>query len=214
MRLTSSVLIPLLILLEPCSALGQTLVRELRGEIFSTENGEQNPKFFPDVEVTIREFGTRGRTNDQGEFRLRLPSFVLPGQEVTLRHDKKGYAICHPLLGKQRVPAVSTEMVEIHMLPAGSKLFWTHERIEEFITRTANESAKQPKDPRGGETDLSSYIHELGSQYGFTPDEIRREVGKWMEAAQGHQRLPQAGHGGVRREEFPPGRRQLRPQRR
>ncbi|HMB02832.1 MAG TPA: hypothetical protein VKP69_03720, partial [Isosphaeraceae bacterium] len=58
-----------------------------------------------------------------------------------------------------------------------------HERIEEFITRTANESAKQPKDPRGGETDLSSYIHELGRHYGFTPDEIKQEIGKWMEVA-------------------------------
>ena len=181
MRPTSSVLISLLILLQPCPALGQTLVRELHGELFSIENGEQNPKFFPDVEVTIREFGTRGRTNDQGEFRIRLPSSVLPGQEMTLRHDKKGYAICHPLLGKQRVPAVSTDVVSIHMLPEGSKLFWTHERIEEFITHTADESAKRPKDPRGGETDLSSYIHELGRQYGFTPDEVRREIGKWME---------------------------------
>ena len=87
---------------------------------------------------------------------------MLPGQEVTLRHDKKGYAICSPLFGKQRVPAVPTEVVEIRMLPEGSKLFWTPHAPRNSSPRTADESAKQPKDPRGGETDLSSYIHELG----------------------------------------------------
>jgi tetratricopeptide (TPR) repeat protein len=175
----------LLALLSPWSdpTLGQDADRELRGELFSIENGEHNPRFFPGVQVTVRESGNSALTNDQGRFRLRLPSSVLPGQEVTLRHDKKDYAICSPLFGKQLVPAVPTTVVEIRMLPAGSKLFWTHERIEEFITHTANESAKQLKDPRGGETDLSSSIHELGRHYGFTPDEIKREIGKWMEAA-------------------------------
>jgi hypothetical protein len=139
MRPTSSVLISLLILLEPCSALGQPLVRELRGVIFSIENGEQIRKFFPDVEVTILEFGARSRTNDQGVFRVQFTSPVSPGQEVTLQADKKGYAICSPLFGKQLVPAVPTRMVEIRMLPEGSRLFWTHERIQEFITHTAKE---------------------------------------------------------------------------
>ena len=69
------------------------------------------------------------------------------------------------------------------MLPEGSKLFWTHERIEEFIARTASESAKQLKGPQGGETDLSAYILELARHYGFTADEVRREIGKWMEEA-------------------------------
>ena len=69
------------------------------------------------------------------------------------------------------------------MLPEGSKLFWTHERIEEFIARTADESAKKPTGPPGEATDLSAYILELGRHYGFTADEVRREIGKWMEVA-------------------------------
>jgi tetratricopeptide (TPR) repeat protein len=175
----------LLTLLAPASepARGQHADRELHGELFSIEKGEQNPTFLPGVRVTVREFGNSALTNDQGRFRIPLPAAVLPGQEVTLRHDKTGYAICSPLFGKQLVPALPTTVVEIRMLPAGSKLFWTHERIEEFLTRTADESAKQFKGPHGGETDLSPYIQELGRHYGFTPDEIRREIGQWMETA-------------------------------
>ena len=69
------------------------------------------------------------------------------------------------------------------MLPEGSKLFWTHQRIEEFIARTAGESAKKPPSRPGEATDLSAYILELGRHNGFTADEVRQEIGKWMEVA-------------------------------
>ena len=69
------------------------------------------------------------------------------------------------------------------MLPEGSKLFWTHERIEEFIARTASESAKKPPSRPGEATDLSAYILELGRHNGFTADEVRLLIGKWMEVA-------------------------------
>ena len=183
MRTAYTLLALTLLTLPSAPALGQNVLRELHGEVFSIENGEQAPQFFPNVQMTLREFGASGLTNDQGLFRIQLPVNVLSGQEVTLRHDKKGYAICFPLLGKQLIPADLTRPVEIRMLPEGSKLFWTHERIEEFIARTAGESAKKPPGRPGEATDLSAYILELGRHYGFTADEVRREIGKWMEVA-------------------------------
>ena len=149
MRTACTLLALTLLTLPSAPALGQNILRELHGEVFSIENGEQAPQFFPNVQMTLREFGASGLTNDQGLFRIQLPVNVLSGQEVTLRHDKKGYAICFPLLGKQLIPADLTRPVEIRMLPEGSKLFWTHERIEEFIARTAGESAKKPAGPAG-----------------------------------------------------------------
>ena len=185
MRTACTLLALTLLTLPSAPALGQNVLRELHGEVFSIENGEQAPHFFPSVQITIPECGVSGLTNDQGLFRIQLPVNVLSGQEVTLRHDKKGYAICVPLLGKQLIPADLTRPVEIRMLPEGSKLFWTHERIEEFIARTAGESAKKP--PARGRpdeaTDLSAYILELGRHNGFTADEVRQEIGKWMEVA-------------------------------
>ena len=183
MRTACTLLALTLLTLPSAPALGQNVLHELHGEVFSIENGEQAPQFFPNVQMTLREFGASGLTNDQGLFRIQLPVNVLSGQEVTLRHDKKGYAICFPLLGKQLIPADLTRPVEIRMLPEGSKLFWTHERIEEFIARTAGESAKKPPGRPGEATDLSAYILELGRHYGFTADEVRQEIGKWMEVA-------------------------------
>ena len=70
------------------------------------------------------------------------------------------------------------------MLPEGSKLFWTHECIEEFIALgIASESAKKPPSRPGEATDLSAYILELGRHNGFTAAEVRQEIGKWMEVA-------------------------------
>jgi tetratricopeptide (TPR) repeat protein len=163
-------------------SLGQSGPRELRGELFSVENGDQAPKLLPGVQVTLREYGNSDVTNDSGLFRIPLPVGAQPGQEVTLRQDRKGYVICAPLYGKQILPAEG-KLVEVRMLPEGSKLFWTHERIEEFIARTASDAAKQPKGPEAKETDLSSYIDELGKTYGFTPEQVRAEIGKWMEQA-------------------------------
>ena len=183
MRTACTLLALTLLTLPSAPALGQNVLRELHGEVFSIENGEQAPQFFPNVQITLREFGAGGLTNDQGLFRIQLPVNVLSGQEVTLRHDKKGYAICFPLLGKQLIPADLTRPVEIRMLPEGSKLFWTHERIEEFIARTAGESAKKPPSRPGEATDLSDYILELGRHYGFTAAEVRLQIGKWMEVA-------------------------------
>ena len=173
-------LLPLL----PALAFGQKAPRELRGELFSIEKGEHSPQFLAGVQISISEGGNFDVTNDQGGFRIQLPPNVLVGQEVTLRHDKKGYAICSPLLGKQLVPASDPiKVVEIRMLPEGSKLFWTHERIEEFIARTASESAQTLLGRSGEATDLSAYILELGRHNGFTADEVRREIAKWIQEA-------------------------------
>jgi len=183
MRPAHALLIVALILLRPGSTLGQTVIRELHGELFSVEGSEYTPKFFPNVKVIIREFGISGLTDDQGRFRIKLPPGVLPGQEVAIRHDKKGYAICSPLFGKQLIPADSTKVVEVRMLPEGSKLFWTHQRIEEFIEHTANESAKQLKRDSGEDGGPPDYVLELARHYGFTPDDVRREIARWMESA-------------------------------
>src|SRR5262249_22630222 len=134
-------------------------------------------------QISVPEFGAGALTNDQGLFRVSLPSGAHPGQEITIRQDRKDYAICSPLFGKQLIPADLTRPVPIRMLPLSSKLFWTHERIEAFSTRTADESARKPRERRSGETDLSSYLDELGRHYGFTQEEIKREIGKWIETA-------------------------------
>src|SRR5271166_802143 len=73
MRTAYTLLALTLLTLPSAPALGQNVLPELHGEVFSVENGEQAPQFFPNVQMTLREFGASGLTNDQGLFRIQLP---------------------------------------------------------------------------------------------------------------------------------------------
>ena len=157
--------------------------RVLKGQMFSVESGDFSPIPLPGVTITVRETGNSALTNQQGLFRISLGTELHAGHEVTLIHDRVNFAILSPYLGKQQIPDDLEKVVEVRMLPKGSKLFWTTRHIEEFITRTASESAKKPPGRPGEATDLSAYILELGRHYGFTADEVRQEIGKWMEVA-------------------------------
>src|SRR5262249_28733873 len=139
-------------------AAAQTTGLELRGMVFSVEDGQADRKYLGNVLVTVIEFGKSATTDDQGLFRLRLPAGVLPGQDLTLQEDQKNYYILLPVLSKLRVPATPAQVVEVWMAPKGSKVLFGANFIEQFIAHTADDSAKKPKDPKGGAPDLSSYV--------------------------------------------------------
>jgi tetratricopeptide (TPR) repeat protein len=169
--------------LTPVPAAAQTAGLELRGVVFSVEDGQADRKYLPNVLVTVIEFGASGRTNDQGGFRVRLPAGVLPGQDLTLQEDQKDYYILLPVLSKLRVPATPAQVVEVSMAPKGSKVLLGANFIEQFIAHTADDSAKKPKDPKGGAPDLSSYVNELARQSGRPAEEILGEIGRWAAEA-------------------------------
>ena len=62
----------------------QTAKRELHGVVFSVERGQNDRKYLPNVRVTVIEYGSADITNDQGKFRIQLPTGVLPGQDLGL----------------------------------------------------------------------------------------------------------------------------------
>ena len=72
-------------------------------------------------------------------------------------------------------------LVEVRLLPVGSKLFWTHDRIEKFIQDTAEQSKQQVK-PEGKpeEIDFSRYIKDWAAKYGFNAQQAREEIDKWI----------------------------------
>ncbi|MGE5754365.1 MAG: hypothetical protein ACM35G_01410 [Planctomycetaceae bacterium] len=171
------VLAPLPLL--PTPARGQNAPHELRGVVFSVEDGQADRKYLPNVLVTVIEFGASGSTNDQGGFRLRLPAGVLPGQDLTLQEDQKDYYILLPVLSKLRVPATPEQVIDVAMAPKGSKVLLGANFIEQFIAHTADDSAKKPKDPQGGAPDLAAYVNELARQSGRPAEEILGEIGRW-----------------------------------
>src|SRR5262245_46501123 len=168
----------LLWVLVPASLWAQE--RWLRGEVIHIgENGEK----IPEVNVTvIMNLTDRSNTDSLGAFRISLPKAFKAGEKVRLDVDKPNWRIQYPLEGEAQIPDDPQKtLVEVRLLPVGSKLFWTHDRIEKFIQDTAEQSKQQVK-PEGkpDEIDFSRYIKDWAAKYGFNPQQAREEIDKWI----------------------------------
>ena len=153
--------------------------RWLRGQVVTLDAHDQSvPE--ANITVSIKEIsGSSGVTNLQGIFRLSLPDYYEVGDEVTLQIDKPGWAIQYPLDGKVRIPVnTRKKMVDVRLLPRGSKLFWSDDRIEKFITDVAEKSKQQvtPAQEERGDIDFSRYIKDWAIQYGFNAPSIFRSL--------------------------------------
>ena len=144
--------------------------------------GEHEEKI-PEVNITVAlETGNTGNTNSLGVFRIFLKDIFKSGEKVTLVIDKPGWRIRYPLEGEARIPAdLDKEFVEVQLLPVGSKLFWTHDRIEKLVSDMA-EKSKQQVTPEGRpETiDFSRYIKDWSVKYGFSAQQAKEEIDKWI----------------------------------
>ena len=173
------VLYVLLWVLVPASLWAQE--RWLRGEVIHIGgNGEK----LPDVNVTVimKQTGDRDTTDSRGRFRVFLPKVFKAGEKVTLDVEKPDWRIQYPLDGEMQIPDDPQKtLVEVRLLPVGSKLFWTHDRIEKFIQDTAEQSKQQVK-PEGKpeEIDFSRYIKDWAAKYGFNAQQAREEIDKWI----------------------------------
>lgn len=168
----------LLGLLAPALAWAQE--RFLRGEVVSL--GAQGEKV-PDkgVEVILKEVGNTTTANDYSIFRLKLTDELKAGWRVTLGVSKKDWLIHMPLDGKIRIPANLTEVIKIQLLPVGSPLFWSHDRIVKLIEDLA-EQAKRPTTPdvRPEPLDLGRAIKDWAAKYGFSAQQAKEEIDKWI----------------------------------
>ena len=154
--------------------------RFLRGEVVSL--GPQGEKV-PDrgVEVLLKEVGNTTTTNDDGLFRLTLTSALPVGWRVTLAVRKPGWQIRYPLEGEVHIPAIATEIIRVQLLPEGSPLFWTPDRIEKFI-QDAAEQAKRTMTPEGRPEplDFGRVIKDWAVKYGFSAQQAKEEIDKWI----------------------------------
>jgi tetratricopeptide (TPR) repeat protein len=155
--------------------------RWLRGKVVRI--GEHGEKIIEvNVTVALEGQGDPRSTNSQGEFRIFLKDIFKAGEKVTLVIDKPGWRIRYPLEEEARIPAdLDKELIEVEFPPVGSKLFWTHDRIEELISNMA-EKSKQQVTPEGRpETiDFSRYIKDWSVKHGFSAQQAKEEIDKWI----------------------------------
>jgi serine/threonine protein kinase/tetratricopeptide (TPR) repeat protein len=178
--------------------------RELRGQVFHL--GENAEKILESgLIVTLIETGVIDAANDQGIFRLPLPPDFQPGDSVTIYVEKPGWRIRYPLDGMARVPGnLLREIVPVELLQVGSKLFWTNDRLEKFIQDASERSKREER--REGDApslDLGRGIKDWAEKYGFSAQEARAEIDRWIADVEGaHQDTFQKGLAAFARQQF------------
>ena len=173
----------ILLLILPSLALARA--RELCGQVVMVGSHEETTPAVG-VVVTLKETGDIVRSKAQGLFRLFLPDLFKAGETITLMVEKKGWRIQYPLDGEARVPAnIEKDIIEMRLLPVGSKKFWTEDRIQKFIEDTAARAREQVK-PEGQpkEIDFGRYIKEWAAQFGFSSEQAKAEIDKWVSEVQ------------------------------
>jgi len=146
-------------------------------------------------------------TNDQGYFRLPLRPAFGPGKEITISVDKLDWVIRFPIDGELTVPDSLTEIVRVELLPKGSKLLWSHERIEKFIQelaeRSKQEGRREGEEGARKEVDFGRYIKDWAVELGFTPEQAREEVDRWIAGVEAkHDDLYKLGLASFAKKEF------------
>ncbi len=137
---------------------------------------------FPErgVQVTLVGFDRGAVTNDQGFFRLKIPSIFKPGDEIKFNVAKEGWRV--PLDGAVRIPSdLQKEWVRLETLPLGSPGFLTPASIEKLIEDALRKSAQQAGaknvEPK---LDFSRAIREWAERYGLSPDSAKAEIDQWI----------------------------------
>ncbi len=163
-----------------CTPLTGATERFLQGRVLLVgDHDELTPLVGQDV--LIQQSGDSARTKEGGRFRLFLPNHFQAGSKITLGVEKAEWRIQYPLEGEVIIPdALEKALIDIRMLPVGSKKFWSHDRMEKFIQDIA-EKAKQQVQPQGKpqDIDLSRYIKEWALRYGFSVQQAKAEIDKW-----------------------------------
>lgn len=180
-RIRQMVLLAALLAAPPAAA----QQRELVGKIFHRgTNGEEI--ILKGVPVSMEPSGAATVSNNQGMFRLPLPAFLRPDDLVTLSIGKHDWRIRYPLDGEVRIPAEPLRHVEpVELLPVGSKLFWTHDRIEKFIAdeirKSAQRNAPKDDDPK---IRFSRALRDWAERYGLSAVAAREEIERWVRETQ------------------------------
>jgi tetratricopeptide (TPR) repeat protein len=72
----------------------------------------------------------------------------------------------------------------VKLLPKGSKRFWTDSHIQAFIESTAEKTKQQVQASNPGEPpkpiDFAPLIRDWAEKYGFTPEEAKAQIDKWV----------------------------------
>jgi len=162
--------------------------RLLRGLIQTIgPQGELEPA--AQAHVALAQTGESATADENGIFFLKLASHQTQGRSIQLIVRKDGWVIQHPLDGRLDIPDDLGRVVDLRLLPKGSKRLWTDERIESLIADLAEKYAAAVKATPIGEAanqglsappEFAGLIADWSGRYGFGPAEVQQEIDRWV----------------------------------
>ena len=155
--------------------------RQLRGQVLVV-GAQDETQPAAGAQVVLQGFGNPTRTGSDGVFRLFLPEALLPGDSIHLQVSLKGYRLWAPMDGRSLVPSdFQRQVVEVRLLPAGSRRFLSDEGIESLL-RESSERAKEQVNPGGvpQEAQVGRYVAEWARRNGLGAQQVKQEVDRWV----------------------------------
>ena len=164
----------------------QAKVREavLRGQVFFVEDNDELTSA-AEVSVTLLQTADRVVTGPEGLFALSLPDACQPGIKVELSVRKDGWVIFSPLAGEITVPALEADLVKVRLVRMGSTKLLSDESVKKLIQDMVGKSKEQIQtEGQPQDIDLSRYIQDWATKYGFSPQRVKAEIDKWVTEAE------------------------------
>ena len=163
---------------------GVAAAQKLRGNLsILGQQDERTPVVGAPVWIKEIGYGDKDQSVDGGDFRLFLPEIFRAGDEITLQVEKAGYQILNPVGGITRIPAeLEKESVRVDLDELGSHRFLSKAAFQLLIENIAEKSKDQvntDRDNQQPEIDLSRYLKEWATQYGFGIEQVQVELDAW-----------------------------------
>lgn len=152
----------------------------LRGRVFFVGDNDELIAA-EEVTVTLLQTGAKTFSDSDGLFSLPIPSTFQPGTKVEVGIKKDDWVIYSPIDGEITIPTSDSEQVRIRLVKKGSIKLCSAERIEKFIQDMARKATEQVR-PKGkpDDVDFRSFIKDWASRYGFSAQQARSEISKWI----------------------------------
>ena len=151
--------------------------RELIGRLVKGDDASRVP--LAHVAVSLEPAGSSSVTDNDGVFRLFLPSNLQSGAEVKLSVVRmlRNLVIYQPPDGRITIPANLQSLKEIQLLPKGSLKFLSDAQLKVYV---AQELAKRSFQKSALErADGNEALQEWAQQRGFTLEQVRAKLDDW-----------------------------------
>jgi hypothetical protein len=135
----------------------------------------------PDIKLIIAGESCQN-IDSKGQFSLKLSKNAKEGEAVLIKILKKGWTVKDPKDGVWNLPNINLQniqLLKIVIVPSGSKLFWSHSRIETFISNILIYKDKLQIEDDKISTFIASSIEGKANELGISKQRLKTILDEW-----------------------------------